>query len=146
MPDSIGGAKARATPRLWLDSRNDATSHEVNHGVVAALHKSWHHRFAAFPLPRGTSRWSAAAPSKGDGTVRKEPMKYVHIALIVVFTLLIVMFVIQNRATATVALFGSSVTLPLWLLAVGIYVLGMFTGGALAGLVKGWYEGATRKD
>lgn len=73
-------------------------------------------------------------------------MKYIHIALIVVFTLLLVVFVIQNRASATVALFNSSITLPLWLLAVAIYVLGMFTGGALTGLVKGWYAGARRRD
>ena len=72
-------------------------------------------------------------------------MKYAHIALIVVFTLLIVVFVIQNREATTVSLFGSGVTLPLWLLAVGIYVLGMFTGSALTRLVKGSYEGATRK-
>lgn len=72
-------------------------------------------------------------------------MKQVHIALIVVFTLLIVVFVVQNRESSTVTLLGSSVTLPLWLLAVAIYVLGMFTGGALTRLVKGWYAGATRK-
>ncbi len=72
-------------------------------------------------------------------------MKYIHIALIAVFTLLIVIFVIQNREAATVSLFGSGVTLPLWLLAVGIYVLGMFTGSALTRLVKSWYAGATPK-
>lgn len=72
-------------------------------------------------------------------------MKYAHIALIVVFTALIVVFMAQNRATATVALFSSSITLPMWLLAVGIYILGMFTGSALTRVVKGWYQGATRK-
>lgn len=73
-------------------------------------------------------------------------MKYVYIALIIVVTAIVVLFKVQNFDTATVSLFNMSLTLPMWLLAIGIYVLGMFTGGALVSLLKGWYAGATRRD
>ena len=73
-------------------------------------------------------------------------MKYLYIALIVAFTAIILLFKIQNLETATVSLFNMRVTLPVSLLVIGIYILGMFTGGALLGLLKGWYGGATRRD
>lgn len=73
-------------------------------------------------------------------------MKYVYIALVVAFTALVLLFKIQNLETATVSLFTASITLPVSLLVIGIYVLGMVTGGALLGLLKGWYGGATRRD
>ncbi|MCC6870034.1 MAG: DUF1049 domain-containing protein [Burkholderiales bacterium] len=72
-------------------------------------------------------------------------MKYVYIALIVVFTAIVLLFKVQNFNTATISLFNMSLTLPMWLLAAGIYVLGMFTGAALVSLLKGWYAGATRR-
>ncbi len=77
---------------------------------------------------------------------RGESMKYVYIALIVVFTAIVLLFKVQNFNTATISLFNMSLTLPMWLLAAGIYVLGMFTGAALVSLLKGWYAGATRRD
>ena len=73
-------------------------------------------------------------------------MKYLYIALIVAFTAIVLLFKIQNLETATVSLFNMSVTLPVSLLVIGIYILGMFMGGALLGLLKGWYGGATRRD
>lgn len=73
-------------------------------------------------------------------------MKYLYIALIVAFTALILLFKIQNLETATVSLFNMRVTLPVSLLVIGIYILGMVTGGALLGLLKGWYGAATRRD
>lgn len=73
-------------------------------------------------------------------------MKYVYIALIVIVTALVVLFKVQNFDTATITLFNASITLPMWLLTIGIYILGMFTGSALTGLLKGWYAGATRRD
>lgn len=71
-------------------------------------------------------------------------MRFVYIALIVVFSGIVILFKFQNLQTATVSLFSASVTLPVSLLVFGIYVLGMLTGGSLLALVRSWIEGARR--
>lgn len=73
-------------------------------------------------------------------------MRYVYIALIVAFTAVVLMFKVQNFQTVTVALFSLSATLPVSLLVIGVYVLGMFTGGFLLALLRGWIAGARAPD
>lgn len=73
-------------------------------------------------------------------------MRYVYIALIALFTIVVLSFKIQNLDTATVTLFSASVTLPVSVLVVGVYVLGMLTGGFLASLVRSWIRGARGVD
>lgn len=69
-------------------------------------------------------------------------MKFVYIVLIVVFTAIVVLFKFQNLQSATVSLFSASLTLPMSVLVLGIYVLGMVTGGSLLALVRSWIAGA----
>ncbi|MCC6197210.1 MAG: DUF1049 domain-containing protein [Burkholderiales bacterium] len=69
-------------------------------------------------------------------------MRFVYIALIVVFTGVVVLFKFQNLQTATISLFNASLTLPVSLLVLGIYVLGMLTGASLVALVRSWIKGA----
>jgi lipopolysaccharide assembly protein A len=69
-------------------------------------------------------------------------VRYVYIALIVGFTALVLLFKFQNLESATVTLFSASITLPLSVLVIGIYVLGMFTGGLLLSLLRTWVSGA----
>ena len=59
-------------------------------------------------------------------------VRYVYIGLIVAFTALVLLFKVQNLETVTVSLFSSSISLPVSVLVVGIYLLGMFTGGFVA--------------
>jgi uncharacterized integral membrane protein len=73
-------------------------------------------------------------------------MRYVYIALIVAFTALVLLFKVQNFESATVSLFSLSVTLPVALLVIGVYVLGMVTGGALFALLRSWVAGARARD
>lgn len=73
-------------------------------------------------------------------------MRHVYIALIVAFTALVLLFKVQNFESATVSLFSLSVTLPVALLVVGIYVLGMGTGGALFALLRSWIAGARNNN
>jgi len=73
-------------------------------------------------------------------------VRYVYIALIVAFTALVLLFKVQNFESATVSLFSLSVTLPVALLVIGVYVLGMVTGGALFALVRSWIAGARARD
>jgi uncharacterized integral membrane protein len=72
----------------------------------------------------------------------EDPMRYVYIALIVAFTAIVLLFKFQNLESATVTLFTASLTLPISLLVIGIYILGMFTGGFLVSLLRGWMKGA----
>ena len=71
-------------------------------------------------------------------------MRYVYIALIVLFAGLVVLFKVQNFQTATVSLFSASMTLPVSVLIFLVYILGMLTGGCLLGLLRTWVHGATR--
>lgn len=73
-------------------------------------------------------------------------MRYVYMALIVVFTAVVLLFKFQNLQTATVSLFSASLTLPVSILVIGIYILGMFTGGSLVALLRTWIGGARRSD
>ena len=73
-------------------------------------------------------------------------MRYVYTALIVAFTALVLLFKVQNFETATVSFFSLSFTLPVALLVIGIYVLGMLTGGALFALLRSWFAGARNRS
>jgi uncharacterized integral membrane protein len=69
-------------------------------------------------------------------------VRYVYIGLIVVFTALVLLFKVQNLETVTVSLFSASVSLPVSVLIVGVYLLGMFTGGFVLALLRSWVGGA----
>ena len=63
-------------------------------------------------------------------------MRHVYIALVVVFTGIVLLFMFQNLETATVSLFTASITLPISVLVLLTYVLGMLTGGFVLALVR----------
>jgi uncharacterized integral membrane protein len=71
-------------------------------------------------------------------------MRYVYIGLVVVATAIVLLFKIQNLSAVSVSLLGMSVTMPTFLLVIGIYILGMLTGGSLLALLRGWVHGARR--
>ncbi len=71
-------------------------------------------------------------------------MRYVYITLIVALTAVVLLFKLQNLQSVTVSFLSVSFTLPVSLLLILVYVLGMFTGGFLLALVRTWVEGARR--
>jgi len=71
-------------------------------------------------------------------------MRYVYLALIVLFTAAVLLFKFQNLTSVTISLLGTSATLPVSTLLIFVYVLGMVTGSALFGLVGSWIRGARR--
>jgi len=73
-------------------------------------------------------------------------VRYVYIALIAALTALVLLFKIQNLQLVTVSLLSASFTLPVSLLLVLIYVLGMLTGGFLFALVRTWIRGARQAE
>ena len=69
-------------------------------------------------------------------------MRYVYIGLVVVATAIVLLFKVQNLTAVTVSLVGMSVTIPVFLLVIGIYLLGMLTGSSLLALLRGWIRNA----
>ena len=73
-------------------------------------------------------------------------MRYVYMALIAIFATIIILFKIQNLESVSVSLFSASVSMPVSVLVLLIYVLGMLTGGFLLALLRSWVHGATRRS
>ena len=73
-------------------------------------------------------------------------MRYVYMVLIAILAAVIILFKVQNLESVTVSLFSASVTLPVSVLVLLIYILGMLTGGFLLALVRSWVHGATRRS
>jgi len=73
-------------------------------------------------------------------------MKYVYIALIVVLAGIVLLFKVQNLTLVTVSLFAASVTLPISVLVLSIYALGMLTGGMVLALLRTLIHRASAKD
>jgi uncharacterized integral membrane protein len=71
-------------------------------------------------------------------------MRYLYIALIILITLAVVTFKVQNIDAVTVSFLSSSITLPLSILMFAVYFLGMATGGMVISVVRGFLRGATK--
>ena len=63
-------------------------------------------------------------------------MRWLHIAVVVIFAAAILIFIGQNLEMVTMSFLGFSARTPLALLAALAYVLGMATGGSLWSLLK----------
>jgi uncharacterized integral membrane protein len=72
-------------------------------------------------------------------------MRYVYIALVVLVTAAVVLFKIQNLDTVTVSFLTMSLTMPVSVTIILVYVLGMVSGGALLSVLRLWFQGATRR-
>ena len=94
------------------------------------------------PVAQSALRSERTYPSQDQG----DHMRYVYMALIAILAAVIILFKVQNLESVTVSLFAASVTLPVSVLVLLIYVLGMLTGGFLLALVRSWVHGATRRS
>jgi len=63
-------------------------------------------------------------------------MRWVYLAIVIVFVAAILIFAFQNLGMVTMSFLGFSVRAPLAVLAAVVYVLGAFTGGSLYGLLR----------
>lgn len=81
------------------------------------------------------------APFHRRGTT---DVKFVYIALIAAFTAVVLLFKFQNLEQVTVSLLGTSATLPVSVLVLLVYVLGMLTGGFVLALLRKSVRGARR--
>src|SRR3546814_15882008 len=71
-----------------------------------------------------------------SGTYERWNMRYLYIVLIVLFTAIVLSFKIQNFDSVTLSLWTATLTLPVSVLVIGVYILGMLTGGFLLGLLR----------
>ena len=71
-------------------------------------------------------------------------MRNVYMTLVTLVTAAVLIFTVQNLASVTVAFLSMQATLPLALLVVLAYVLGMSTGGFVVTLVRQWIQRAKR--
>jgi lipopolysaccharide assembly protein A len=85
---------------------------------------------------------SPAAHAFSGGTL----MRYVYMALTLLVTTLIVVFAFENLASVTVSFFSIRITMPLSLLILLVYVLGMFTGGFVVSLLRVLIQGASKRS
>lgn len=67
-------------------------------------------------------------------------MRWINLAIIILIALATLIFAVQNLQTVTIAFLGFSVSLPLALQAIVIYLLGMATGGSLWSLLRRSFE------
>jgi|tagenome__1003787_1003787.scaffolds.fasta_scaffold20858012_2 putative membrane protein len=71
-------------------------------------------------------------------------MRYLHLAVVIVFAAIIVIFAAQNFQLVKVSFLNISFETRLALLIVLIYVLGALTGGSVLALLRQSIQGARR--
>jgi len=69
-------------------------------------------------------------------------MRWLYVAIIVVFVAAIVIFVVQNTQIVTVAFVQMRISVPLALAVFVFYVLGAATGGSLYALLRRSVQGS----
>lgn len=73
-------------------------------------------------------------------------MRYIYITIIVVATIVVLLFVFENTLSTTVSFFSASVTLPLSIIVLTAYVMGILTGGIVISSLRALLHGATKKQ
>lgn len=69
-------------------------------------------------------------------------MRWIHLAVVVLFAGAILIFAVQNFQSVTIAFLGFSVRLPMAVMTIIVYLLGMATGGSLWSLLRRSIAGA----
>ena len=69
-------------------------------------------------------------------------MRWMYLAVIILFVAAISIFALQNLEAATISFLGSNIRVPLALLVAVAYLLGAATGGSLFALLRRSYEGS----
>ena len=62
--------------------------------------------------------------------------RYLYIGIAAILIIVVLLFKVQNTDSVTVSLFTMSATMPTSVLIIGVYVLGMFTGGFLLSFLR----------
>ena len=71
-------------------------------------------------------------------------MRWVYIAIVVVFVAVVLIFVAQNTDVVSISFLGSALSAPLALIVLVVYFLGAATGGSLYALLRRSIQGSRR--
>jgi putative membrane protein len=71
-------------------------------------------------------------------------MRWVYLAIIILFAAATIVFAVQNFEIVTMSFLGSTARVPLALLVGVAYLLGAATGGSLFALLRRSFEGSRR--
>jgi uncharacterized integral membrane protein len=71
-------------------------------------------------------------------------MRFLYLILIVLLAGVTILFALQNLQTITVSFMNWSVTLPIALVVIGAYALGMATGGSLMAFLRWTFRRAKK--
>lgn len=63
-------------------------------------------------------------------------MRWVYLAIVVLFLAAMILFAVQNTGTASVAFLGWAISAPIAFVVFVAYVLGAMTGGSLYALLR----------
>lgn len=69
-------------------------------------------------------------------------MRWIYLAVIVLFAGVTLIFAVQNFQSVTIAFLGFHLSLPMALMAIALYLLGMATGSSLWALLRRSFERA----
>ena len=69
-------------------------------------------------------------------------MRWVYLAVIILFALATLIFAVQNLEIVTVSFLGIEARTPLAVLTILVYILGALTGGSLLALLRRSYQRA----
>ncbi|WP_043769806.1 LapA family protein [Algiphilus aromaticivorans] len=72
-------------------------------------------------------------------------MRFIYSLLVVVLAAIVAIFAFQNLKLVTISFLAMRIELPVALLVVGVYFLGLLTGGALLALVRSVLRGARQR-
>ena len=71
-------------------------------------------------------------------------MRWIYLAIVVVFVAALIIFVFQNTQSVDVSFLAFGITLPLAILVLVAYVLGALSGGSLYALLRRSVAGSRR--
>lgn len=73
-------------------------------------------------------------------------MRWFHLTVVIVFVLVLLIFALQNFETVTISFLRVSLQLPLAVLVVLAYLLGMATGGSVWALLRYSLQSSQRTE
>jgi lipopolysaccharide assembly protein A len=69
-------------------------------------------------------------------------MRWIYLAIIVLFAVAVLIFAFQNLETVTASFLGFSISAPVAMMIFVVYILGAVTGGSLFALLRRSYSSA----
>jgi len=73
-------------------------------------------------------------------------MRWIHLTVIILFSAITLIFILQNHEVVTLSFLTFSVRMPFAILIAAAYLVGAATGGSLFALLRRSYKGSQRRS